>query len=66
MDKAAVNQILTELNEVILNTIEDTIKIADKHDFDRDETIKIMAEKFGLLAEVGTFASYEIKERGVE
>lgn len=56
-----IEQCVKELNQVIQNAIEDTLKIADKYELDRDETIKTMGEKIHLAAEIGTFKKYGLK-----
>ena len=56
-----IEQCMNELNQVMKNAIEDTLKIADKYELDRDETIKQMGEKIHLVTEIGTFKNYELK-----
>lgn len=56
-----IEQCMNELNQVMKNTIEDTLKIADKYELDRDGLIKQMGEKMYLTTEIGTFKNYELK-----
>lgn len=56
-----IEQCMNELNQVMKNAIEDTLKIADKYELDRDGLIKQMGEKMYLTTEIGTFKNYELK-----
>ena len=50
-----------ELNQVLIDSIEKTIKIADKYGLDRNMAVKQMGEKIYLATEMSDFKNYKCK-----
>lgn len=56
-----VDNAIKELNTILINAIESTIKIADKYDIDRNSLLKQMGEKIYMTIEVSDFSTYKTK-----
>lgn len=50
------------LTKLLIKTAESVIKIADDYDIERDFLIENFAEKFNIMATLGSFEKYEIEE----
>lgn len=53
-----------ELNKVLVGFVEETIKIADKYGFNRNELLRASAEKVDIMANVSDFTNYECRGNG--
>lgn len=53
-----------DLNEIIKNTLNSLIGVADKHNIDRDSFIKYFSAVFGTMAEVSKFEYYTRYDEG--
>ena len=60
-----VDVAIKELNKVIVNVIDDTIKIADKYGIERNSLMKQMGEKIYMATDIGDFSTYQTIGLGV-
>ena len=58
-----IDSAIKELDAVIVNAIEDTVKIAEKYGFDKNATVKKMGEKIYFATELGDFSNYEYRRK---
>lgn len=58
-----VDNAINELNKIMVNTIEDTVKIAEKYGLDKNETVKEMGEKINFATQLGDFSNYEYRRK---
>lgn len=58
-DKDLTIHEVKKLNDIISETIDKLISLADSENIDRDSLIKYFADVFGVMAEVTTFKQYK-------
>ena len=51
-----------ELNAIMINMIEETIKVADKYDIDRNLLLKQMGQKTYAATEKSDFTTYKLSK----
>lgn len=56
-----VDEAVNELNKIMVNTIEDTLKVAEKYGLDKNASVKQMGEKIHFATELGDFSNYEYR-----
>lgn len=50
------------LTPIVTNTLEALIKLADKHNIDRDSVVQYFSDLFKAMSTVATFKGYEVRK----
>ncbi|MCX4257769.1 MAG: hypothetical protein OSJ54_12705 [Oscillospiraceae bacterium] len=50
-----------EFSDLMSDTVNALVKLADKHNVDRNDTMEHFAELFSTMAEISTFENYSVQ-----
>lgn len=62
MDIKDIISMSKDLTKIQIETLEKSLKLADKHNFNRNDIVQTLAKSFKIFSEIADFTDYKFKE----